>query len=213
MLWSTDERALTKTLHVLLRMAFGAVVGGGGVWMDGKQSDKRTCFCRRAMVERSSSGDSSSATLLILAGCNSAWKVWPGKRGRGSWEREGKLSGRRIDRKTAVRESERKKGIWLKNVLELAYIKRTCVHKCVTVWVRERETETSPGYGGCTRTCHHSPAVLEAQMEVCLWPMLVCVCTYAYSDTHRHCRRMQSHMHTSRLPLHICYWVNLTVLY
>lgn len=84
-----------------------------------------------------------------------------GKHGRGSCVREGELSAGRIQRKPAD------KG-WKKNLIEEYFrdIKSMCVSKCRTVC--ECKIETSPGYGGCTETCHHGPAVLEAQMEVCL---------------------------------------------
>lgn len=152
-----------------------------------KQSDRQTCFCRQAMGERSTSGDCSSATLLILAGCNLAWKVWPGKHGRGSWEREGETECWE-DTDKACSKMKRGKRIWFRSVLEMCVCVCARVPKCRTVC--EWKTETSPGYGGCTETCHQSPAVLEAQMEVCLWHvhMHACVCTYAQSHTNRDCR-------------------------
>lgn len=51
---------------------------------------------RQGMAERSSSGDCRGATVLVLAGCNSVWKVWRGK--HGSWKREREAEGGRRDR-------------------------------------------------------------------------------------------------------------------
>lgn len=67
---------------------FGAVVG----WRYGNQSSmlgQYMAWQRQAVVERGSLGGSSSDTLLVLASCNSAWKVWPGRHSRGTWERWG----------------------------------------------------------------------------------------------------------------------------
>lgn len=62
---------------------------------------------------------------------------------------------------------------------------RVCVLlECRTVC--ESNKETSSGDGGCAETFHHSPAVLEEQMEVCLWHvhMHVCVCVHTYAESH-----------------------------
>lgn len=47
---------------------------------------------------------------------------------------------------------------------------RACVFllECSAVCESNQE-ETSAGDGGCAETFHHSPAVLQEQMETCLW--------------------------------------------
>ena len=91
-------------------------------------------FTQRAVVEGSSSGDCSSATLLVLAGCNSARKVWPGKRGRG------KL-GERVE-KWALGDSDcrkRTKEERGEDVIKECFIQRACVRMGVWLCASERQ--------------------------------------------------------------------------
>lgn len=100
----------------------------GGVWKDVNKATGRHVFADSAMGERSTSGDCSSATLLILAGCNLAWKVWPGKHGRGSWEREGETECWE-DTDKACSKMKRGKRIWFRSVLEMCVC--VCARACV----------------------------------------------------------------------------------
>lgn len=68
------------------------------------------------------------------------------------------------------------------------------------------KTEFSPGYGRFTETCHVIPAVVEAQMEVCLWHIsYACMSVHIYKS--RHCRLMHACMQTHPIsPFILVIW-------
>lgn len=97
------------------------------------------------------------------AGCNSAWKVWPMKHGGGIWG---------FGKKPAVRLGRIK--IWTEE----------CVRECPSKW----QTETLQAVGAVLRRAVRlTPAVLEAQMEVCGWHAHIHTRACIYTCTSRHC--------------------------
>lgn len=68
-------------------------------------------------------------------------------------------------------------------LIEVCFLRRRarafkCNCMCRAV-CKSKQEETSSGDGGCVETFHHSPAVLQEQMETCLWHVHMHACMRA----------------------------------